>query len=575
MISISDPIKNPNQIKYHLAMARVGYYASLYEDPGQWAGKGAALLSLKGPVTEVVLRNLFEGYSPDGKTKLVQNAGSPDRQRAIDMVVTPPKSVSVYWAMADPSEQATLLRLHHEAVDAAREYLEEQAGLTRRGQGGQKIEPAAMVFACFDHYTSRANDPNLHTHLVALNVVVREDGTTGTLHNHGLFEHRAKADMIYKVHFALGLMLEMGLQVEEEGHGFRIVGVPKEVCDVFSKRRAQILEYMDENGLSGAAAASIAAVATRPAKQHITRENLVAECHRIGRAMGWGPEEAAKLGREKKVRELAAKYAHLLKPEAESGKQGIRSTEEERQEPSKASRPEREAKPSDSVMSNPSGRWDRFDRSESEHNHSSDFGGPHERAGSENRRTWSSYDGRDAGAHKHASWDAQADAQDAEKDAWYTRKKSSLFRQVSRGNFVLKHARWGDILWKVNLGIVEIRIQKKRLFRESPGWNPAAEIAAPAIRIIPWRIKLFEKTPLHKRKQPVLLWKKAFLLGELRLQRERLFHDAPWWSPIKNLEHTRLKFGWRSSEIPESERKKKANQKSEQANQSQGMSQSF
>jgi conjugative relaxase-like TrwC/TraI family protein len=167
--------------------------------------------------------------------------------------------------------------------------LEEKAGLTRRGQGGQRIEPAAMVFACFDHYTSRANDPNLHTHLVALNVVVREDGTTGALHNTGLFDHRAEADMIYKVHFALGLMLEMGLQVEEEGHGFRIVGVPKELCDVFSKRRAQILEYLDENGLSGAAAASIAAVATRPAKQHITRENLIAECHRIGRALGWGP----------------------------------------------------------------------------------------------------------------------------------------------------------------------------------------------------------------------------------------------------------------------------------------------
>ena len=576
MISISDPIKNPNQIKYHLAMARVGYYANLYEDTGQWAGKGAELLGLKGPVTEEVLRNLFEGYSKDGKTKLVQNAGSPDRQRAVDMVVTPPKSVSVYWAMAEPSEQATLLRLHHEAVNAAREFLEEKAGLTRRGQGGQRIEPAGMVFACFDHYTSRANDPNLHTHLVALNVVVREDGTTGALHNTGLFDHRAEADMIYKVHFALGLMLEMGLQVEEEGHGFRIVGVPKEVCDVFSKRRAQILEYLDENGLSGAAAASIAAVATRPAKQHITRENLIAECHRIGRALGWGPEEAAALGRETKVRKLAAKYAHLLKPEAESGEQGNRSSEGKTHEHSKTSRPERQATPTDSDMSNPSGRKDQSDRRESEHNHSSHSGGHRERTKSEHGQTWSSYDGRDGdgGAHKDGSWDTKGDANDSAKGAEQARNKSSLFRQVSRGNFVLKHARWGDILWKVNLGIVEIRIQKKRLFPKSPGINPASELAAPALRIVPWRIKLFEKTPLHKRKQPVLLWKKAFLLAELRLQRERLFHDAPRWSPIKNVEITRVKVGWRTSEIPESEKKKKQ-EKSESGNQSQGMGQSL
>ena len=576
MISISDPIKNPNQIKYHLAMARVGYYANLYEDTGQWAGKGAELLGLKGPVTEEALRNLFEGYSKDGKTKLVQNAGSPDRQRAIDMVVTPPKSVSVYWAMAEPSEQATLLRLHHEAVNAAREFLEEKAGLTRRGQGGQRIEPAGMVFACFDHYTSRANDPNLHTHLVALNVVVREDGTTGALHNTGLFDHRAEADMIYKVHFALGLMLEMGLQVEEEGHGFRIVGVPKDVCDVFSKRRAQILEYLDENGLSGAAAASIAAVATRPAKQHITRENLIAECHRIGRALGWGPEEAAALGRETKVRKLAAKYAHLLKPEAESGEQGSRSSEGKTHVHSKASRPEREATPTDSDMSNQSGRKDQSDRRESEHNRSSHSGGHRERTKSEHGQTWSSYDGRDGdgGAHKNGSWDTKGDANDSAKGAWQARNKSSLFRQVSRGNFVLKHARWGDILWKLNLGIVEIRIQKKRLFPKSPGINPASELAAPALRIVPWRIKLFEKTPLHKRKQPVLLWKKAFLLAELRLQRERLFHDAPRWSPIKNVEITRVKVGWRTSEIPESEKKKKQ-EKSESGNQSQGMGQSL
>ena len=72
----------------------------------------------------------------------------------------------------------------------------------------------------------------------------------------------------------------------------------------------------------------------------------------------------------------------------------------------------------------------------------------------------------------------------------------------------------------------------------------------------------------------MLLWKKAFLLAELRLQRERLFHDAPRWSPLKNLEYTRLKLGWRSSEISESEKKEKAKQKSEQERRSQRMSQS-
>lgn len=581
MISISDPIKDTKQCEYYLAMARSGYYANAYDEPGYWAGKGAELLGLSGPVTQEVLQNLFDGFSPDGQTKLVQNAGSPDRQRAIDMAATPPKSFAVYLAMASPETRNTLWRLHREAVQVGREYLEEQAGLTRRGQGGKIIEPASMVFACFDHETSRANDPLPHTHLLAIHLAVREDGTTGTLYNHELYVHRAKADMIYKVHLALGLMVELGLKVEEEGHGFRIVGVPKEVCDVFSKRRAEVLDYLDEHGLSGPQAASIAAVKTRSAKEHIPREELFAEWQRIGRTLGWGPEEAAKLSRETKVRKLAAKYAHLLEPAAEPERSGNRSSEGRTLELSEAKPPEAskpggrvvEASSTESGLSmNPRAK-EQEDRSHFNH---VQLKGPQvarERPKSENDKAWSSYDGREEASFGQGSMDGGADGKISTKDTWQTRKKSSLFQQVSRGNYMLKHARWGDVLWKVNLGIVEIRIQKKRLFRDSPSLNPASELAAPAIRIVPWRIKLFEKTSGQKRQEPKLLWKKALLLGELRLEREKLFHDAPWWSPIKNLEHTRLKVGLRSSEIPESAKKTKV--KSEDGTQSQGITQSM
>jgi conjugative relaxase-like TrwC/TraI family protein len=551
MISISDPIKDTKQCRYYLAMARSGYYANAHDEPGYWAGRGAELLGLKGPVTQEVLQNLFDGFSPDGRTKLVQNAGSPDRQRAIDMAVTPPKSFAVYWAMASPSERTILWRLHHEGVDAVRGYFQEKAGLTRRGKGGKLIEPASMVLACFDHETSRDNDPLPHTHIVVIHVVVREDGTTGTLYNHELYVHRAKADMIYNVHLALGLMLEFGLQVEEEGHGFRIVGVPKEVCDVFSKRRAEIMEYLDEHGLSGAEAASIAAVQTRSAKQHIPREELFAEWHRIGRSLGWGPEEAAKLSREKRVRELTAKYARLLTPGTEQASADKRTAMNERAAAEGPKEP------------SPEFKWARPKTSDEVERH-------------ERREFPSSKPGTGDVRSEGQSKSPAPGAEEPlgllnEKGPWLSGKTTPWFRQTSRGRYVLKHPRWGDILWKADLGIVEIRIQKKRLFRKSPDWNPASEIAAPALRIIPWRIKLFDKTPPHKRQQPELLWKKAFLVGELRLQREKLFHDAPWWSPIKNLEYTRLKLGWRSSDIPESEKKKK----SEITKQSRGMSQSL
>ena len=84
MIFISKPIKDSAQCRYYLAMARTDYYANLCDEPGHRAGKGAERLGFSGEVEAKVLQNGFDGYSPAGTTNLVQNAGSPDRQRAID-----------------------------------------------------------------------------------------------------------------------------------------------------------------------------------------------------------------------------------------------------------------------------------------------------------------------------------------------------------------------------------------------------------------------------------------------------------------------------------------------------------
>ncbi len=205
MISISPPIKDSRQCQYYHEMTQNGYYANRYEEAGYWAGEGTKLLGLNGPVQVEQLQNLFDGFSPDGKTKLVQNAGSPDRQKALDYVPSPHKSVSVRWAMADPEERPIIERIHDESVQAVADFLQENAAFTRRGKGGAKVEPAALVIACFTHGTSRAMDMQLHTHMVILNIGIRSDGTTGALHNKGFFELRKQADMVYQTHLALGV----------------------------------------------------------------------------------------------------------------------------------------------------------------------------------------------------------------------------------------------------------------------------------------------------------------------------------------------------------------------------------
>lgn len=87
----------------------VGYYADLGEDyyvdggepPGTWWGTGAKELGLSGKVDAKTFRNILQGYSADGKKRLVQNAGKRERRAAFDLTFTVPKSVSIARVAAD------------------------------------------------------------------------------------------------------------------------------------------------------------------------------------------------------------------------------------------------------------------------------------------------------------------------------------------------------------------------------------------------------------------------------------------------------------------------------------------
>jgi hypothetical protein len=67
------------------------HYANHYEQSGYWAGQNPDFFGLSGPVQDEQLHNLFEGFSPDRKTNLLQNAGSLDLQKAPEFVPNPDK----------------------------------------------------------------------------------------------------------------------------------------------------------------------------------------------------------------------------------------------------------------------------------------------------------------------------------------------------------------------------------------------------------------------------------------------------------------------------------------------------
>ena len=286
---------------YYLDLAKEDYYLKGGEPPGKWLGEGARLLKLRGEVIREDFRALWSGRSRDGNP-LVQNPDAPGRQRAWDLTFSAPKSVSVLFAMAPPSIRDGIQAAHAAAVGAALGYLEKEAGATRRGKAGKTLESAALVVAAFEHGTSRAQDPQLHTHALLLNVAVRPDGTTGTLHTKGIYEHKMAGGAIYQTELARGLEA-LGFRIEPTRVAFEVAGVPKSVTDAFSKRRAEIEASLSSQGLSSARAAEVAALATRKTKvAHLPRESLRETWQALGSSMGFGPDEARALITETPLR---------------------------------------------------------------------------------------------------------------------------------------------------------------------------------------------------------------------------------------------------------------------------------
>ena len=107
-----------------------------------------------------------------------------------DLTFSVPKSVSVLWALSPRSLQHQILQTHHDAVSATLDWLEESVIHTRAGRNGvAHLGTRGAIAAAFDHWESRAGDPQLHTHVVIANRVQRiTDGAWVTLDSRTLYK---------------------------------------------------------------------------------------------------------------------------------------------------------------------------------------------------------------------------------------------------------------------------------------------------------------------------------------------------------------------------------------------------
>lgn len=292
MLSIG--VMAQGQSAYYIGLAKEDYYMDGGEPPGIWHGKGAEALGLIGQVEGQQLTRVFEGFHPTNDQTLVELQGDKGHRPGWDLTFSAPKSVSVLWSQADPATREKIQEAQFAAVKSALDYLESTCEVARRGKGGHEHEKGSLIFSTFEHGTSRAQDPQLHTHALLLNIVQRQDGTFGTLDAKDVFKSKMVAGALYRAELAHQLEQNLRVEIERQDIYFEVSGVPKKLCDEFSKRRAEIEAVLQEKGMDSPEAAAVAALSTRSVKGHTSREELFTKWQEVGQEQGWSQAETRK-----------------------------------------------------------------------------------------------------------------------------------------------------------------------------------------------------------------------------------------------------------------------------------------
>lgn len=231
-----------------------------------------------------------------------------------DLTFSVPKSVSVLWGVADAATQERIVHAHHEAVADVLAFFEREVAATRTGLADSngaiaQVGVAGVAAVAYDHYDSRAGDPQLHTHLVVSNkVLTLRDGRWRTLDGRPVYASVTGLSAHYNALLADRLTRDVGVEWELRQRGadrnpqWEIVGVSDDLVSEFSGRTREIEKKKDEliaayvadHGRMPSAKKIVelraqATLATRPPKETRSLEDLTRE---------WRDRAHARMGRD-------------------------------------------------------------------------------------------------------------------------------------------------------------------------------------------------------------------------------------------------------------------------------------
>lgn len=244
------PIKSADAAAdyYASVQAAAEYYSDADRVPSHWLGTGAGIQHLRGEVGRAALSAQLAGHVQDAtgdKHLGIERKGAWQHRAGWDMTVSAPKSVSLEILVHDKKD---VDKAHAAAVRAVVEYLEKHAVTARIN--GQFVKTGNMTCAAYEHVSSRAGDPQRHTHLLISNVTFDANGIARSVSNEQMLRYRRAADSVYQSVLSHELQ-KLGYSVRhDKGGSVEIADYTKEQLQEFSARSAEIEKALGERGLT-------------------------------------------------------------------------------------------------------------------------------------------------------------------------------------------------------------------------------------------------------------------------------------------------------------------------------------
>lgn len=221
-------------------LTRNDYHQQGAIEPGRWFGLGAERLGLvEGqPVDRAAFLDLCENRHPSTGKVLTQRMKTAGVRRVFfDFTCSAPKSVSI---LAVTMNDERLVKAHRDAARFAAKELEAYAAARiREDRRDEDRATSNTVGAEFVHNSSRALDPQLHTHFTLFNATF--DATEQrwkALQSRPMFDAITYGTEVYRNDLVRRLHA-IGYETEKTAKGFEIKGVAPEALKKFSKRSAQ------------------------------------------------------------------------------------------------------------------------------------------------------------------------------------------------------------------------------------------------------------------------------------------------------------------------------------------------